>query len=171
MTEVPDYKITELDPAASVDTSKDYLAVVHYSDVYQTGNQTVKVHPEVLMSYDNKKSHLNARTYQDAIDEIVNLMEVGQTFNVPLSPNPNADEIQVASEPVPELATFNGDGTTTSFTISTASTITGIATILVDYATTTAYTFDAGAKTVTFTSAPPLGTGNVHIHYWVENGG
>ena len=101
MAEVPDYKITELDPAASVDTSKDYLAVVHYSDVYQTGNQTVKVHPEVLMSYDNKKSHLNARTYQDAIDEIVNLMATGETFNANLSPNPNAQELQVFTVDLP----------------------------------------------------------------------
>ena len=101
MAETPDYKITELEPSAYVDTSKDYLAVVHYSNSYETGKETVKVHPEVLMSYDNKKSHLNARTYQDAIDEIVNLMEVGQTFNVPLSPNPNAHEVQVETAILP----------------------------------------------------------------------
>ncbi len=101
MADLPDYKITELDASASVGNAKDYLAVVHYSGAYQTGNQTVKVHPEALMAYDNKKSKLNAKNYQDAIDEIVNLMSIGQTFNAPLSPNPNAHEVQVQTANLP----------------------------------------------------------------------
>jgi len=101
MADVPDYKITELPSSTSVDNAKDYLPIVHYSTTYQSDNQTVKIHPEVLMAYDNKKSHLNARNYQDAIDEIVNLMAVGQTFNAPLSPNPNAHEVQVETAVLP----------------------------------------------------------------------
>ena len=101
MADIPDYKITELNPSSTVNNKDDYIAVVHYSGAYQTGNQTVKVHPEVLMAYDNKKSKLNAKNYQDAIDEIVSLMSIGQTFNVPLSPNPNAHEVQVQTADVP----------------------------------------------------------------------
>ena len=167
MADLPDIKISELNQATYVNNAEDYLAVVHYSDSYETGSETVKVHPETLMSYDNKKSKLNAKNYQDAIDEIVSLMTIGQTFNVPLSPNPSANALQVSSDPVPTLATFNGNGSTTSFTINTASTITSIASVLVNYAVTSDYTFD-GDKTVTFTSAPPSGTGNIHIHYWTE---
>lgn len=167
MADLPDIKISELNQASYVNNAEDYLAVVHYSDSYETGSETVKVHPETLMAYDNKKSHLNARTYQDAIDEIVNLMATGETFNAPLSPNPNANALQVSSNPVPILATFNGNGSTTSFTINTASTIASIASVLVNYAVTSDYTFD-GNKTVTFASAPSSGTGNIHIHYWTE---
>ena len=87
--------ITELPEASSATNNQDYVPLVHFSDAYQDGVQTVKVHPDVFNSYDNKKSHLNARTYQDAIDEIVNLMATGETFNAPLSPNPNAHEVIV----------------------------------------------------------------------------
>jgi hypothetical protein len=100
MADVPDYKITELNPSSTVNNKEDYLAVVHYSDAYEVSPQTVKVHPETLMAYNNKKSKLNARTYQDAIDEIVNMMAVGETFSAPLSPNPNANEITVHTEPI-----------------------------------------------------------------------
>ena len=101
MADLPDIKISELNQSSSVNTAADYLAVVHYSDSYETGSETVKVHPETLMSYDNKKSHLNAKNYQDAIDEIVSLMSIGQTFNVPLSPNPNAHEVTVQTADLP----------------------------------------------------------------------
>ena len=100
MADVPDYKITELDPSSTVNNKEDYLAVVHYSDAYEVSPQTVKVHPEILMAYDNKKSKLSARTYQDAIDEIVNLMTTGETFSAPLAPNPNANEINVITADV-----------------------------------------------------------------------
>ena len=101
MADLPDIKISELNQATYVNNAEDYLAVVHYSDSYETGSETVKVHPDTLMSYDNKKSHLNARTYQDAIDEIVNLMATGETFNAPLSPNPNAHEVVVQTAELP----------------------------------------------------------------------
>ena len=84
--------ITELPESGSIGTGEDYVPVVHYSDAYQTGMQTVKVHPSTFNAYDNKKSKLNARNYQDAIDEIVNLLAVGETFSAPLAPNPNANE-------------------------------------------------------------------------------
>jgi len=100
MADLPDIKITELTPASSVNTSEDYIAVVHYSDAYESGSETVKVHPDTFNAYDNKKSKLSARTYQDAIDEIVNLMATGETFSAPLSPNPNANEVIVHTEPI-----------------------------------------------------------------------
>ena len=93
--------ITELPEASSATNNQDYVPLVHFSDAYQDGVQTVKVHPDVFNSYDNKKSKLNARTYQEAIDEIVNLMATGETFNAPLAPNPNANEITVITADVP----------------------------------------------------------------------
>ena len=101
MADIPDIKIDELDTTSNLDNAKDLLVAVHYSTAYSDNRKTVNFHPNTLMAYDNKKSHLNARTYQDAIDEIVSLMTVGQTFNVPLSPNPNANEIQVHTANLP----------------------------------------------------------------------
>lgn len=93
--------ITELPESGSIGTTADYVPVVHYSEAYQTGMQTVKVHPSTFNAYDNKKSKLNARNYQDAIDEIVSLLAVGETFSAPLAPNPNANEIKVITADVP----------------------------------------------------------------------
>lgn len=98
--ELQPISITELPESASIGSKADYVPVVHYSDAYQAGVQTVKVHPSIFNAYDNKKSKLNAKNYQDAIDEIVNLMSVGQTFSAPLAPNPNANEIIVHTEPI-----------------------------------------------------------------------
>ena len=95
MADLDPVKITGLNEASSVATGTDFLVVAQISDVYQSGAQTVKVHPDTLLTYDNKKSKLNARTYQDAIDEIVNLMATGETFSAPLVPNPMANELTV----------------------------------------------------------------------------
>ena len=95
MTDLDPVKITGLNEASSVATGTDFLVVAKISDVYQSGAQTVKVHPNTLLTYDNKKSKLNARNYQDAIDEIVNLMSTGETFSAPLVPNPMANELTV----------------------------------------------------------------------------
>lgn len=95
MADIPDIKIDELDTTSNLDNAKDLLVAVHYSAAYSDNRKTVNFHPDTLLAYNNKKSKLNARNYQDAIDEIVNLLTVGQTFNAPLSPNPNANEIVV----------------------------------------------------------------------------
>ena len=100
MADLDPVKITGLNEASSVATGTDFLVVAKISDAYQSGAQTVKVHPDTLLAYNNKRSKLNARNYQDAIDEIVNLMTVGQTFNAPLAPNPNANEITVYTEDI-----------------------------------------------------------------------
>ena len=92
---IPDIKIDELDTTSNLDNAKDLLVAVHYSTAYSDNRKTVNFHPNALLAYDNKKSKLNAHTYQDAIDEIMNLIAVGETFNAPLSPNPNANEIIV----------------------------------------------------------------------------
>ena len=100
MDDLSPISISNLPESQSTAKNQDYVPVVHFSDSYQTGMQTVKVHPNAFNAYDNKTSKLNARTYQDAIDEIVSLMSIGQTFSVPLAPNPNANEIIVYTEDV-----------------------------------------------------------------------
>jgi hypothetical protein len=95
MDDLSPISISNLPESQTTAKNQDYVPLVHFSDSYQTGMQTVKVHPDAFNAYDNKTSKLNARNYQDAIDEIVNLMSIGQTFNVPLSPNPNAHEVIV----------------------------------------------------------------------------
>ena len=100
MADIPDIKIDELDTTSNLDNTKDLLVAVHYSTAYSDNRKTVNFHPNTLLSYNNKKSKLNARNYQDAIDEIVSLMTVGQTFNASLAPNPNANEITVYTEDI-----------------------------------------------------------------------
>jgi len=100
MDDLSPISISNLPESQTTAKNQDYVPVVHFSDSYQTGMQTVKVHPDAFNAYDNKTSKLNARTYQDAIDEIVSLLSIGQTFSVPLSPNPNANEIIVYTEDV-----------------------------------------------------------------------
>lgn len=68
--ELDNVKINELPQASSVDTNRDYLPIVHYSESYQTGKETVKVHPNTFNVYNNSKSKLRATTFQDAIDEL-----------------------------------------------------------------------------------------------------
>lgn len=95
MPELPDIKIDELNSVDILDNKKDLLVGVHYSDAYSEGQQTVNFHPTALLKYDNKKSKLQAQTYQDAIDELVLQIAIGNTFNLPMSPNPNANELEV----------------------------------------------------------------------------
>lgn len=100
MADIPDIKIDELDTTSTLDNANDLLVAVHYSTAYSDNRKTVNFHPNTLLAYNNKKSKLSARTYQDAIDEIVNLLAVGETFSAPLAPNPNANEVIVHTEPI-----------------------------------------------------------------------
>jgi len=72
--ELESIKINELPQASYIDTNKDYIPIVQYS----SAPETVKVHLNVFNSYDNSKSKLRATNYQDAIDELVGMIEINE---------------------------------------------------------------------------------------------
>ena len=95
--------------------------------------------------------------YENILDEIDTIKEDNYVIGV----YPKVDE---------QNAKFNGDGSTTSFTITVSSgtVIKSIADIFVDGLMVYDYSFDSETNTVTLESAPPSGTNNVVVYYVVD---
>ena len=76
MSELPNYKITELNTAGGIDKDKDYLLISKYSTAYTNDYESLKVTPDTLVNgvgaknirYDNSKSKLPFTNLQDVID-------------------------------------------------------------------------------------------------------
>lgn len=168
-----DIKVSEMGTATQID-KEDYLMVAQgrgdTEGYYSRKASIEKIAGTVAGDVEySEELETNNKTILGAINEANHLAAMGRTFGLPASPNPNAHEIQVSSEAIPELAKFSGNGSTTDFVINTESVISGIAAVIVNYVATLDYTFDETTKIISFTTAPQSGTNNIHVHYWIES--
>lgn len=168
-----DIKVSEMGTATQINED-DYIMVAQSrgdTDGYYSRKGTVgKIATTVVNEVEySDELETNNKTIVGAINEANHLAAMGRTFGLPASPNPNAHEVQVTSENIPELAKFSGNGSTTDFVISTTSDISNIAAVIVNYVATLDYTFDETTKVISFTTAPQSGTNNIHVHYWIES--
>jgi hypothetical protein len=67
-------KISELPYLGGLNATQDAVPVAHQVTSNPATYETGKVNPEVFSVYDNRKSRLQATTFQDAIDELAELI-------------------------------------------------------------------------------------------------
>ena len=67
---------------------------------------------------------------------------------------------------VPAVDYFNGDGTTTAFTLSRpVGSVFGVQAVIENVPQNPSDAYTIAGQTITFTSAPPSGTGNIYVYY------
>jgi hypothetical protein len=67
---------------------------------------------------------------------------------------------------IPAVDYFNGDGSTVAFTLSRpVASVAQVQAVIENVPQNPGDAYTVSGNTITFTSAPPLGTGNVYVYY------
>lgn len=168
-------------PIAYINVSKGTVAIRPYDIEYVVGIETpyfawVCERLSIAALYSKWKPLLDVQTmpfvtwfnamqrmlghgdedYENIVDEVGTI----ESNDYISGKYPKVDEIEYKT---------SGDGSTTAFVIDTGTnTIVSVADIFVDGEMVYGYTFDLDTRTVTFKTAPAVGTNNIVIHYVAE---